>query len=717
MRQAFAGMLWSKQFYHYDVARWLDGDPAGPPPPAERRSGRNAGWRHLSNRDVISMPDKWEYPWYAAWDLAFHCVTLAHVDPEFAKEQLRLMTREWYMHPNGQLPAYEWDFGDVNPPVHALAALRVFQIDGARDVRVAAAHLPQAAAELHLVGQHEGPGGRQPLRRRLPRPGQHRPVRPLDAAARRARPGAGRRHRVDGLYCLGMLEIALVLAGHDPAYEDVAVKFFEHFTLIQAAMNDEGLWDEADGFYYDQIRRASDGDRWPVRARSMTGLIPLYAAGVADPAVIGRLEDFPARVREFLRTRPAIAAAIRVETDGARPSLLALVGVDRLPRLLQRLGDEEEFLSPYGVRALSAVYRGRPFEIWQDGHVTSSVDYEPAESTTALFGGNSNWRGPIWFPVNYLLIGALLRYHQHLGDDYRSSTPGGRGSSAPCGGLHRPGSAPGRDLPPGRARPAAGVRRARALPDRPGVARRAALPRVLQRRRRRRPRRVAPDRLDRPGRGSDRPPVRDAGGAVMRTASEPSSPALLGAHPDEEGTTFALFSSVAEAVELCLFDDSGAEERVALRPGEGFRWEGHVPGIGPGRRYGVRVHGPWDPAAGARCNPAKLLLDPYARAVAGGVSWHPAVHGGTRGGSRPPGRRRLGAVRAPLRRLLGRVRLGRRRAARHSPRRLDRLRAARQGLHPAAPGGAGTPCAAPTPAWPTRRSPGISCASGSRRSS
>jgi len=297
MRQAFAGMLWSKQFYHYDVARWLDGDPAGPPPPGERRSGRNAGWRHLRNHDVISMPDKWEYPWYAAWDLAFHCVTLAHVDPAFAKAQLRLVTREWYMHPNGQLPAYEWDFGDVNPPVHALAALRVFQIDGARDVDWLQRVFHKMLLSFTWWANTKDPEGDNlfgggflgldnigPFDRSTPLP-----------------PGL-RLEQADGtgwmaFYCLGMLEIALVLAGHDPAYEDAAVKFFQHFTLIQAAMNDQGLWDEADGFYYDQIRRASDGDRWPVRARSMTGLIPLYAAGVADPAVIGRLEEFPARVR------------------------------------------------------------------------------------------------------------------------------------------------------------------------------------------------------------------------------------------------------------------------------------------------------------------------------------------------------------------------------------------------------------------------------------
>ena len=230
------------------------------------------------------------------------------------------------------------------------------------------------------------------------------------------------------LYCLSMLEMALVLASHDPAYEDVAVKFFEHFTLIQHAMNEQGLWDEADGFYYDQIRRLSDGVRWPVRARSMTGLIPLYAVGVGDGSLVRRLDDFRRRVLDFLDHRPEFRTAIRLDASGGQPILLALVGLDRLPRVLERLGDEQEFLSPHGVRALSAAYRGRPFEIWQDGRVTATVDYEPAESTTALFGGNSNWRGPVWFPVNSLLIDALLRYHRHLGDRYTVEYPRGSGA-------------------------------------------------------------------------------------------------------------------------------------------------------------------------------------------------------------------------------------------------------------------------------------------------
>jgi hypothetical protein len=427
MRQAFAGMLWSKQFYNYDVERWLQGDPGQPPPPPARLSGRNAGWRHLYNRDIVSMPDKWEYPWYAAWDLAFHCVTLAHVDPALAKEQLRLITREWYMHPNGQLPAYEWNFGDVNPPVHALAALAVYELDGARDRE----WLERVFLKLLLgftwwanvkdpEGDHLFGGGFLGMDN----------VGPFDRSA--PLPDGLVLEQADGtgwmaLYCLSMLEIAIVLARDDRAYEDVAVKFFEHFALIAEAINDRGLWDDADGFYYDQVRRVSDGTAWPVRVRSMTGLIPFCAVAIGDAATTAGLPEFSARVREFLELRPEYRAAIQPARDGGTPAMLALVGEDRLPRVLERLADETEFLSRHGIRSLSAIYRDQPFEFWIAGEVASSVDYEPAESTTALFGGNSNWRGPIWFPVNYLVLGALGRFARRLGDDYRVEFPHGSG--------------------------------------------------------------------------------------------------------------------------------------------------------------------------------------------------------------------------------------------------------------------------------------------------
>ena len=419
MRQAFAGMLWSKQFYNYDVQRWLEGDPGQPTPPAERLGGRNAAWRHLYNHDIVSMPDKWEYPWYAAWDLAFHCVPLAHVDPEFAKAQLRLLTREWYMHPDGQLPAYEWNFGDVNPPVHALAALAVFKLDGARDRDWLArvfhklllgftwwASVKDPEGEALFGGGFLGMDNVGPFDRSAPLP-EGQTLEQADGTGWMA------------LYCLSMLEIALILAAEDPSYEDVAVKFFGHFTLIARAINDRGLWDEADGFYYDRVRRISDGAVWPVRVRSMTGLIPLCAVAVAAD-VSDRLPEFSTRVAEFLEARPEYRASVQ-RADGK--IMLAMVGEDRLPRILERLADETEFLSPFGLRSLSAIYRDRPFEFWGSGEVAATVDYQPAESTTEMYGGNSNWRGPIWFPVNYLVIAALERYARRFGDELRIEFP------------------------------------------------------------------------------------------------------------------------------------------------------------------------------------------------------------------------------------------------------------------------------------------------------
>jgi hypothetical protein len=427
MRQALAGMLWSKQFYNYDVKRWLEGDPGQPTPPTARLAGRNAGWRHLYNHDVISMPDKWEYPWYAAWDLAFHCVSLAHVDPEFAKEQLRLLTREWYMHPNAQLPAYEWNFGDVNPPVHAVAALAVFELDGARDrdwlERVFHklllgftwwANVKDPSGDNLFGGGFLGLDNVGPFDRSAPLP---------DGLVLEQADGTGWM----ALYCLSMLEIALVLAKDDRAYEDVAVKFFEHFTLIAAAINDRGLWDEADGFYYDRVRGAAGGEAWPVRVRSMTGLIPLCAVAIGDAEATRDLREFTARVTDFLDARPEYAPAVQLGRDGETAMMLAIVGADRLPRILDRLADETEFLSPHGLRSLSAAYRDKPSEFRTDGGFAASVDYEPAESTTPLFGGNSNWRGPIWFPVNYLVIGALERFARRLGDGFTVEFPHGSG--------------------------------------------------------------------------------------------------------------------------------------------------------------------------------------------------------------------------------------------------------------------------------------------------
>jgi hypothetical protein len=434
-RQALAGLLWSKQYYCYDLERWLAGDPGMPPPPPERRRGRNREWRHLYNSEVLSMPDKWEYPWYAAWDLAFHCIPLALVDPDFAKEQLKLLTREWYMHPNGQLPAYEWAFGDVNPPVHAWAALRVYQIDRRATGKADRDFLEGVFLKLMLnftwwvnrkdtAGNNVFEGGFLGLdnigvfdrSNALPRGGQ---LEQADATSWM------------GMYCLNLLAIALELAVDSPSYQDVANKFFEHFLLISNAMTntaDEGLcmWDEQDGFFYDVLHLSGRG-RVPMRVRSMVGLIPIFAVETIEEAALERFPAFVKRARWFISNRPELAGrmdAIEVGTGERR--LLSILDRDRLARVLSRVLDETEFLSPHGVRALSRVHMHEPYEIELDGQ-RHRVDYEPGESSTGLFGGNSNWRGPVWFPVNYLMIEALQKYHHYYGDGFRIECPTGSG--------------------------------------------------------------------------------------------------------------------------------------------------------------------------------------------------------------------------------------------------------------------------------------------------
>ncbi|MBJ7603889.1 MAG: glucosidase [Candidatus Dormibacteraeota bacterium] len=426
MRQGFAGLLWSKQFYHYDVRTWLKGDPGQPSPPASRQNGRNSDWRHLFNQDVISMPDPWEYPWYAAWDLAFHCITLAHLDAEFAKSQLILLCREWFMHPNGQLPAYEWSFSDVNPPVHAWAALRVFEICGGNDYDF----LERIFHKLLLnftwwvnrkdsEGNNIFEGGFLGLDN----------IGPFD---RSSLPVSGHLEQSDGtawmaMYCLHLWEIALRLAERDRTYEDMAIKFFEHFVLIAVTLNDKGLWDEVDGFYYDVLRRP-DGSSVPLRAHSMVGLIPLYAVTTLGPDTLSRLPSFARAMGWFLAHRPEAAGVVEHMDDPnhAGYRLLAIVGPQSLRRILARVLDPAEFLSDHGVRALSRWHRQHPLQVAVDGF-QAQLDYEPAESTSGLFGGNSNWRGPVWFPVNYLLIEALRRYHRFLGPEFKVECPTGSG--------------------------------------------------------------------------------------------------------------------------------------------------------------------------------------------------------------------------------------------------------------------------------------------------
>ena len=425
MRQAFAGMLWSKQFYHYDVERWLDGDPSQPRPPEGRLRGRNSGWRHLNNLDVISMPDKWEYPWYAAWDLGFHCVTLAHVDPEFAKHQLVLLCREWFMHPNGQLPAYEWAFDDVNPPVHAWAALRVFEIAGDRDYEFLERIFHKLLINFtwwvnrkDAEGLNVFQGGFLGLDN----------IGPFDRST--ALPASGHLDQSDGtawmaMYCLSMLELALELALHDSTYEDIATKFFEHFTMVAMAMNHQGLWSEEDGFYYD-VLHLPDRTKIPLRARSMVGLIPLFAVTVLRPEVLTKLQDFRTRMDWYTEHKPEVCEVIEhIHQAGQEDCrLLSVVSPQRLRRILRYVLSEDEFLSPFGVRALSRYHLENPLRVDLDG-VMAQVDYEPAESTSGLFGGNSNWRGPVWFPLNHLLVERLSRFHDFCGDRFTVECPTG----------------------------------------------------------------------------------------------------------------------------------------------------------------------------------------------------------------------------------------------------------------------------------------------------
>jgi hypothetical protein len=422
LRQAVAGLMWGKQFFHFDVARWLAGDPASAPPPA-RRTGRNSHWQHLRSADVISMPDPWEYPWFAAWDLAFHCVALAKVDPGFAKAQLRLLLRDWYQHPNGQIPAYEWSFDDVNPPAQAWAALRVFEIDGAWDYDFLALVMHKLLINFtwwvnrkDTNDNNAFEGGFLGLDN----------VGPFDRSA--VLPIAGRLEQSDAtgwmaMYALNLLRMAVVLAVHDRTYEDLATKFFEHFAYIARAAYVQELWDPDSCFFYD-VLRGSDGTSTPLRVRSVVGLLPLCATLMLDSATLSRLPDLSARMRWFLAERPQYADVMgaRWLRTGRQRYLLSMVGPDRLLPVLMRLLDEEEFLSPYGLRSMSRAHRKAPYTVDLGGN-DFTVGYEPAESRSSSFGGNSSWRGPVWLPVNYLLIGALREYARFFGDDLLVSYP------------------------------------------------------------------------------------------------------------------------------------------------------------------------------------------------------------------------------------------------------------------------------------------------------
>ncbi len=432
MRQAFAGMLWSKQFYCYDVSRWIDGDPTQPAPPPARRGGRNAAWKHFEALDIVSMPDKWEYPWFAAWDMAFHCVALAHVDPAFAKYQLTLLGREWFQHPNGAMPAYEWAFDDVNPPVQAWAALEVFAIDGGRDIAFLGrvfdkllvnftwwVNRKDASGSNIFEGGFLGLDNIGPIDRSHLLPGHT--LQQSDATAWM------------GFYALSMAAIAAILNRHGRDASDLVVKFLEHFAGISEAMATQGLWDEEDGFYYDRLRRP-DGSTIPVRVASMVGVLPLMAFAILDETMLARAQTLgkgTARLleRRRLRLEDLEGSQLLRGEPGNRLLMLGVVEEEQLLRILARLVDEDGFLSPYGLRSLSRWHRDHPYHLQVDG-MDAAIDYEPAESTTGMFGGNSNWRGPIWFPVNYLIVNALLRFARYYGDSVTIEYPAGSGRQA-----------------------------------------------------------------------------------------------------------------------------------------------------------------------------------------------------------------------------------------------------------------------------------------------
>ena len=443
-RQAFAGLVWSKQTYTFDVGQWLDGDPAGPPPPLARENGRNADWREFNSAHVISMPDAWEYPWFAAWDLAFHALTFALIDPAFAKDQLVLLTREWFMHPNGQLPAYEWNFSDVNPPVHAWATWRVYQIDRQVSGVADRAFLERVFQKLLLNftwwvnrkdrdGHNVFQGGFLGLDN----------IGLFDRSTEL--PGGGHLAQADGTAWMGsfslqMMRIALELARENAVYEDLATKFLEHFLYIAGALNDVGgsgipLWADDDGFFCD-VLHLPDDRKIQLKVHSIVGLIPLLAVETIEPELLDQTPEFKRRLGWFLRNRPRLASLVSSweEPGVGHRRLLALVHGDRLQRVVRRMFDESEFLSPHGIRSLSRAHREHPYTFALEG-MSWSIDYEPAESRTGLFGGNSNWRGPVWFPLNYLLVEAIQRFHHYYGERIQVEFPSGSGRTMTLGAL------------------------------------------------------------------------------------------------------------------------------------------------------------------------------------------------------------------------------------------------------------------------------------------
>jgi hypothetical protein len=435
-RQAIAGLLWSKLYYHFNIQTWLEGDASEPPPPAERFKGRNAAWRHLDAHDVVSVPDKWEYPWLAAWDLSFACVALARVDPEFAKEQLVLLCHERFMHPNGQLPANEWSLSEASPPVYAWAALRVWQADGGRDRKFLKRVLHKLLINYTWWVSRQDADGHNVLEGGFLRMGD---IAPLDGVASLSTAPA---EQTEGgawmaMYSLNLLEMSLALAGEDDAYEDLACKFLDHFIQMALALDGQGIWDDEHGFYYD-VLRLGDGTRIPLRARSLMGLVPLFATMALPEPPADRLPTFTRRLNEALiertEVRQALFHAASQGKDGTR--LLSIVSPQRLRRILGLLLDEGELLSPYGVRTLSRAHEEHPVG-FRLGDVTARVDYEPGDSQSDALGGSLNWRGPVWFPINYLVLESLRRFHQHLGDGFLVECHTGSGQQRTLTGIAR----------------------------------------------------------------------------------------------------------------------------------------------------------------------------------------------------------------------------------------------------------------------------------------
>ena len=434
-RQAFAGLLWSKQYYHYDIEHWLEGDPLQPPPPQSRKSGRNSQWKYLKNQDIISVPDKWEYPWYAAWDLAFHCIPMAMVDPVFAKNQLILITREWYMNTDGQIPAYEWNFSDVNPPVHAWAALQVYRIEkeftGKGDLDFLKKIFQKLLINFTWWVNRKDEQGNNVFE------GGFLGLDNIGVFDRNSiLPDGAFLEEADstswmGMYALNMMDIALEISMFDHAFEDVATKFYEHFVVIAEALNEQGLWDEEDHFFYDLLNQRS-GPPIPIRVRSIVGLTSLFSVSIFNEDMLRKLPDFNKRISWFRNYRIASGKYTPNEQAASGDFLISLIHTDRLRQLVRVMLDQEEFLAPGGIRALSKYYGAHPYQLDLNGN-KFGIDYEPGESTTALFGGNSNWRGPIWMPMNYLLIKALRKYHGFYGDTFTVEFPTGSGHKITLG--------------------------------------------------------------------------------------------------------------------------------------------------------------------------------------------------------------------------------------------------------------------------------------------